>query len=194
MVEVRTLPSLTLENYSEKTKNVIISWLGYIHFPHDCFVFFSFRDISAVLSATMSIFSATCSGLPGAQYGWAAWYEWHQIVELFEGKKKLKIEMLRTGWNFQIARLTTRALRKNKNKKIFLCDLFYLFFADFFVFDITWKFEELGHSNLAVKWSLASRSRRHTTRRPAFQNFPIRRLWILVKNQKWIFLSRSIRH
>ena len=31
----------------------------------------------------------------------------------------------------------TRALRKNKYQKKFVCDLFYLFFGDFFVFDIT---------------------------------------------------------
>ena len=158
------------------------------------FVFFSLGDISAVLIATMSIFSASCSVLSGGQKGWAVWYSWHQLVELFEEKKKLKIEMLRTGWNFQIARLTTRALRKNKNKKNFLCDLFYLFFDDFFVFDITQTFEKLGHSNFAVKKSLASRSRRHITRRPILRNFVITWLWILVKNQKWIFLSKSIRH
>ena len=102
--------------------------------------------------------------------------------------------MLRTRWNFQIARLTTRALRKNKNKKNFLCDLFYLFFADFFVFDITWTFKEWGQSNFAVKWGLTSRFRRHITRRPSFRNFLIRRLWNLVKNQKWSFLSKLIRH
>ena len=142
----------------------------------------------------MSIFSAACSVLSGSQYGWAFRHGWRQLVELFEEEKKLKIEMLRTGWNFQITRLTTRALRKNKNKKNFLCDLFYLFFADFFVFDITWTFKEWGQSNFAVKWGLTSRFRRHITRRPSFRNFLIRRLWSLVKNQKWIFLSKLIRH
>ena len=101
--------------------------------------------------------------------------------------------MLRTGWNFQITRLTTRALRKNKNKNFFLCDLFYLF-SRTFCFDMTWTFEEWGQSNFAVKWSLTSRFRRHITRRPSFRNFLIRRLWSLVKNQEWSFLSKLIRH
>ena len=140
--------------------------IGTYIFPPRLFRFFSLRDISAVLKATMSIFSAACSVLSGSQYGWAFRHGWRQLVELFEGEKKLKIEMLRTGWNFQITRLTTRALRKNENKKKILCDLFYLFFADFFVFNITWTFKEWGRSNFAVKWGLTSRFRRHITRRP----------------------------
>ena len=43
-----------------KSHNFVI---GTYIFPPRLFRFFSLRDISAVLSATMSIFSATCSGL-----------------------------------------------------------------------------------------------------------------------------------
>ena len=45
----------------------------------------------------------------------------------------------------------------------------------------------MGHSNFPVKWELDQPVRRHITRRPSFRNFLIRRLWISVKNQKWIF-------
>ena len=62
-VGVRTSPFLKLRNPNKKLKshNFVI---GTYIFPPRLFRFFSLRDISAVLSATMSIFSATCSVYP----------------------------------------------------------------------------------------------------------------------------------
>ena len=41
------------------------------------------------------------------------------------------------------------SITKNKYKKIPV--IFFIFFADFFVFDITWTFENWDHSNFPVK-------------------------------------------
>ena len=145
-VGVRTTALLKLgnQNKNKKSHNFVI---GTESFLPGRFRFFCLRDISAVLIAKMSISPATCLSLSGGQYGWASRRRYHQLVELFEGEKKLKIETVRSVWNFQISWPKTRAIR-NKNKIFFnVCDLFYLFFADIFIFDITQTFEEWGHSN-----------------------------------------------
>ena len=168
--------------------------MGHIYFPHDCFVFFfSPRYLSRFKRYNVDLFSHVFGFIRRSV--WLSCLIWMALIcGVIRKRKKLKIEIVGTGWNFQITRLTTRALRKNKNKKFFLCDLFYLFFADFSVFDITWTFKEWGQSNFAMKWGLFSRFRRHITRWPSFRNFLIRRLWSLVENQKWSFLSKLIRH
>ena len=95
--------------------------------------------------------------------------------------------MFKTGWNVRIARLVTQALQKNEYEKINLCDRFHLFFADFSVLDITWTFEEWGHSNFPLEQSSASRSRRHLIRWPFLRNFLVTRLWILAKKTEMKF-------
>ena len=73
--------------------------------------------------------------------------------QVFWRKKKMKIEMFRTGWNVQIALLVTQALRNNECQKN-SCWSFLSFFADFFVFDITWYIRKLGSFKLSSEIEL----------------------------------------
>ena len=83
------------------------------YYRHDCFVFFSLRDISTVSIATMSIFQHRVRVDPALSSIEQFDVVGVNLIELFGGEKKSKIKIVRTGWNSQSARLVIQASRNN---------------------------------------------------------------------------------
>ena len=183
-VEVRTTPFLKLGNQNKKPKihNFVIG-TGSFRRSVSYFFVFVISQMSQSLRCRSS--QSGVYGLSGGQYGWAVWCRYIKLVELFGGVKKLKIETVRSGWNFQISWPKTRAIRNRKKIFFSVCDLFYLFFRGHFYFRYNsniWRVKSFKISYWIVHDRTVTRVYFASTTLVKCEKYGTSKIW---KNPKW---------
>ena len=94
----------------------------------------SVGHISAILTSRGFIFSRSSSVRLSGQPGIPGFVLARHRSELFRGQKKWKFKIVRSGWNFQISRMTSPKLGKVRNeKKKFFSVWRHRFFSNFFL-------------------------------------------------------------